>query len=681
MTHAPAAASASGGYPFAALVGQEPMKLALILAGIDLNLGGVLLRGEKGTAKSTAARGLARLLPPLAVVAGCPWGCDPDGPLCPRCQARTRPLTQILIPTPFVDLPLGASEDRLLGSLDLEAAVAQGRQEPRPGLLARAHRGVLYVDEINLLPLHLAHLLLDSAASGQARLEREGLSHAYPARFALIASYNPEEGPLGPQILDRFGLCVEVAAEADPAQRVEVLKRRLAFEADPAAFARAWDPRQAELAARLARARENLLAVEVTDNARAEAARQAALARSQGQRGELAIARAARAMAAWQGLSRAGREQVRQVAPLALLHRATASPPTPDQPLSRLRGAPLPREDDTPPAQAARQANPDQTGHPDQAGHQPGQECGLYILAPGPVKPVATRLPAKEGASQKQAGRRQARQVVGNRGRYLRASAKRLGRSLAFDATFRAAAPHQIARRHPGGPALVVLKSDLREKVRAARRGRLLIFCVDASGSMNAAARMQETKAAVLGLLTEAYQKRDRVGVVTFGGLSAREILPPTASVEVARRLLAELPTGGKTPLAAGLVLLAQALGREISQDPKVRPLVVILSDGRPNVPLRVSFEGQDLSLAAGDKGGGWGDNWGDGGYADREVLNLARRLGQEGRARFVVVDTDVGHHHEINLCQALAQYLGAACVSLRTITAGQVLDLVKQNW
>lgn len=303
------------------------------------------------------------------------------------------------------------------------------------------------------------------------------------------------------------------------------------------------------------------------------------------------------------------------------------------------------------------------------------------IFPPAPVRPVATRLPAKDGTSLKQPGRRAARQVASNRGRYLHASTERLGRSLAFDATFRAAAPHQVARRRPGGPALVVFRTDLREKVRAARRGRLFIFCVDASGSMNAASRMRETKAAVLGLLTEAYQKRDRVGVITFGGLSACEILPPTASVEVARRLLADLPTGGKTPLAAGLVSLAQTLAREISQDPKVRPLVVILSDGRPNVPLRVSLEGQDLSLAAGNKGGGWGDNWGDGGYADREVLDLARRLGQEGRARFVVVDTDVGHHHEINLCRAMAQYLGAACVSLRTITAGQVLDLVKQNW
>ncbi|MBI4800152.1 MAG: ATP-binding protein, partial [Desulfarculus sp.] len=296
------------GYPLAALVGQETMRLALLLAVIDLDLGGVLLRGEKGTAKSTAARGLAGLLPPLTTAARRP-------------QAA-----------PFVDLPLGATEDRLLGSLDLEAAVGQGRLRPRPGLLAQAHGGVLYVDEINLLPLHLTHLLLDAAASGQVRLEREGLSRLYPARFALIASYNPEEGPLGPQLLDRFGLCVEVTSEADPALRVEVLRRRLAHEANPEAFAALWAPAQEDLRRRLARARQGLLAVDVSQGAHAEAARLAAQAGSRGARGELAMVRAARALAAWQGLGRAGRDLVRQVAPLALLHRANGQDQSPAQP-------------------------------------------------------------------------------------------------------------------------------------------------------------------------------------------------------------------------------------------------------------------------------------------------------------------------------------------------------------
>jgi len=666
-------------YPFVALVGQERLKQALLLLGIDPGLGGVLLRGEKGTAKSTAARGLARLLPPQSVVAGCPLGCDPSGWLCPECTARPRPLPFRQRPTPFVDLPLGATEDRLAGSLDLEAAVSRGQVRLRPGLLARAHRGVLYVDEVNLLPAHLVHLVLDAAASGVNRVEREGLSQSHPAQFALVASMNPEEGPLGPQLLDRFGLCVEVTSEPDPARRMEVLRRRLAFEADAEAFCAAWAARQEETTHRLAAARLALERVQVAPTALALAAELAGRAACHGQRGELACLRAARALAAWRGLGVVEPELVAEVAPLALVHRAGGAPAPAPELHHRLKVFSDP--DQEAPPEPVRVADGQALEAAPTAGDQAGGERTLYILFPGAVKPVATRLPAKEGASRKQPGRRAARESHQSRGRYLRASSQRLGRAIAFDATLRAAAPHQRERRTPGGPALVVLRPDIREKVRAAKHGRLLIFCVDASGSMNAAARMRETKAAVLGLLTEAYQKRDRVGVISFGGLAARELLPPTASVEVARRMLTDLPTGGKTPLAAGLLLVGRALLRELAQDPKLTPLVVILTDGRPNVPLRVSLGESEMTELAGKKGGGWGDGWGDGGYADREVLNLARRLAGDPRARFVVVDTDVGHHHEINLCRPLADYLRAPCVALRTITAGQVLDLVRQNW
>ncbi len=672
-------ASPGSGYPFSALVGQKDMKRALLLLAIDLGLGGVLLRGEKGTAKSTAVRALAQLLPPLEVVAGCPVGCAPEGPLCPRCAALSPPLARQTRPTPFVDLPLGATEDRVAGSLDLGAAIQRGRLEFMPGLLAKAHRGVLYVDEVNLLPPHLAHLVLDAAASGLNRVEREGVSYTHPARFALVASMNPEEGPLGPQLLDRFGLCVEVKGERDPALRRLVITRRLEYEADPVGFNVAWSAAEDALRQRLEEARERLAQVRVPSRSRALAAWLAGRAGSQGSRGEIACVRAARALAAWQGLDQAGPELVEEVAPLALGHRARARSGEPQAPAVRLKPGPPPAAEEEPARVVRVEKGPEEA-----AGNQASAgERTLYILPPAPVTPVATRLPAREGTSLKQAGRRSARQVAGNRGRYLRASSQRLGRALAFDATLRAAAPHQLRRRAqapPGGPALLVREPDIREKVRAAKRGRLIIFCVDASGSMNAAARMRETKAAVLGLLTEAYQKRDRVGLVAFGGLSARELLPPTSSVEVARRLLAELPTGGKTPLAAGLVTLAGILERELAQDPKLTPLAVILTDGRPNVPLAAA-SAEFLNQPAGNKGGGWGDGWGDGGYADREVLNLAQRMAQDPRPRFVVVDTDVGHHHEINLCRALADYLGAACVSLRTISADKVLDLVRRHW
>ncbi|MCB2187362.1 MAG: VWA domain-containing protein [Deltaproteobacteria bacterium] len=638
-------------YPFAALAGQAQLKLALLLLAVDPALGGVLLLGEKGTAKSTAARGLAALLPPLA--------------------GSSRP-------TPFVELPLGATEDRVWGSLDLSEAVRRGKVRLSPGLLARAHGGILYVDEVNLLPAHLAGALLDAAASGVVRVEREGLSHSSEARFALVASGNPEEGEVGPQLTDRFGLAVEVKGEPAPRLRREILVRRLAFEADPVAFARRWEARQTQLRARVAAARARLAGVVVPPAALAQAAQAAATAHSQGSRGELTLIRAARALAAWQGAPAVGPRQLARVALLALGHRARPPAGAAPHPVPRLL-APLPPEPDDAPSPPPPAGPASET--PGQ-GHQAGpDELALRLCTPQRVEPIATRLPAREGTSLKQAGRRAGRETPGARGRYLRASAQRLGRGLAFDATFRAAAPHQKARRRPDGPALVITEPDIREKVRVARRGRLVIFCVDASGSMHAAARMQSTKEAVLGLLTEAYQKRDRVGLVAFGGVRARVLLAPTGSVEVARRLLAELPTGGKTPLAAGLAEVSRVVAAELARDPKLSPLVVILTDGRPNVPLAASLDDQVNLERAGVKGGGWGDGWGDGGYADREVLNLAQAMARDPRARYVVVDTDTGHFQELNLCRALADYLGAACVSLGRVSTAQVLDLVKKNW
>lgn len=666
------------GYAFSALVGQPEMKRALILLAVDLCIGGVLLRGEKGTAKSTAARALADILPPVEAVKNCPVGCAPHGPLCPRCAGLTGRLESESKPTPFVDLPLGATEDRVAGSLDIQAAIQEGRLKFMPGLLARAHQGLLYVDEVNLLPPHIVYLILDASASGWNQVEREGVSYKHPSQFALVASMNPEEGPLGPQLLDRFGLCVDISGETSPALRRLVITRRLEYEADPLGFGIAWSAAEDELRQKLIDARERLETIRITPQARALAAWLAGQAGAQGSRGEIACARAARALAAWRGLAEAGPELVEEVAPLAFRHRSTQKRQAPDTPQVRIKQGPPPQATDGPVQVLKVVEMPEESGQ----GMAESGERTLYILPPDAVTPVATRLPAREGTSLKQSGRRNARQVNGNRGRYLRASSQRLGRSLAFDATLRAAAPHQIQRRalNQDGPMLLVRQPDIREKVRAAKRGRLIIFCVDASGSMNAAARMRETKAAVLGLLTEAYQKRDRVGMVAFGGLAARELLPPTSSVEVARRMLADLPTGGKTPLASGLVTLSGILERELAQDPKLNPLALILTDGRPNVPLAASTA-EFLNQPAGHKGGGWGDGWGDGGYADREVLNLAQRMGLDRRPRYMVVDTDVGHHHEINLCRAMADYMGAHCVSLRTITGRQVLDLVRENW
>jgi magnesium chelatase subunit I len=328
-------------YPFAALVGQDDLKLALLLTVVDPGIGGVLVVGHRGTAKTTAVRGLAELLPEMPVVRGCGYRCDParPAPECPDCRGREGEAGTEWIPVPVVDLPLGATEDRVVGSVDLERALLEGVQSFRPGLLARAHRGILYVDEVNLLEDHLVDLLLDVAVSGVNVVEREGLSVRHPARFILIGSGNPEEGDLRPQLLDRFGLQARIRTIEDLDQRVEIVRRRLAFEADPAAFARRFAKRQKELRERIAAARERHPRTRLGDAALESAARLCARMAIDGHRGELALCRGAVALAALEGRDEAGPEDVMAVAPLALAHRLRKDPLEPAADDERVRRA------------------------------------------------------------------------------------------------------------------------------------------------------------------------------------------------------------------------------------------------------------------------------------------------------------------------------------------------------
>ena len=317
-------------FPFSAIVGQEEMRLAILLAAIEPRLGGVLVFGDRGTGKSTAVRGLAALLPKLKVVAGCPYGCDPAAP-CDDCIASSRvkdgkAVRTNLVQAPVVDLPLGATEDRVVGALDLERALSQGIKAFEPGLLARANRGFLYVDEVNLLEDHLVDLLIDVAASGENVVEREGLSVRHPARFVLVGSGNPEEGELRPQLLDRFGLSVEVTTPTDLAERIEVVKRRDAFERDPLAFAERWKKEDERTRKRLTTARARLDAVEVDDAALEAAAKLCMQLGTDGLRGELTLMRAARAVAALDGASRVTTVELRRIAAPALRHRLRRDP-------------------------------------------------------------------------------------------------------------------------------------------------------------------------------------------------------------------------------------------------------------------------------------------------------------------------------------------------------------------
>ncbi len=602
-------------YPFSAVVGMDDMRLALLLNAVSPAVGGVLVRGEKGTAKSTTVRALAAVLPPVTVVPGCRFACDPAAPD-PACPDGPHQPTEggPVRPARLVELPVGASEDRVVGSLDLERALTEGVKAFEPGLLAAAHRGVLYVDEVNLLHDHLVDLLLDAAAMGTAYVEREGVSVRHAARFLLVGTMNPEEGELRPQLLDRFGLTVEVAAPRDPAERAEVVRRRFASDADPAGFADAWSAEETGLAARIADARARLPRVVLSDAALQQVTAVCAAFDVDGLRADLVTARAAIAHAAWCGRDEVTEDDVRVAARLALPHRRRRNPfdapglddQTLEQALSDSRPENGPEDDgpdgggddtgtdgggmgsDTPVPEAETGASPPMPGEGgDDATTAPrGEGGGSAEASPAPERaavaasePFRARRLEVPGIGAGASGRRS--KARSERGRVV-GSTRPSGSvtRLHLVDTVLAAAPHQRARGRTG-PGLRIAREDLRQAVLEGREGNLVLFVVDASGSMGSRARMGAVKGAVLSLLLDAYQRRDKVGLVTFRGASAEVALPPTWSVEAAATRLSDLPTGGRTPLAAGLLAAHDVLRVERIRDPQRRPLLVVVTDGR----------------------------------------------------------------------------------------------------
>lgn len=769
-------------YPFSAVVGMDDLKLALLLNAVSPGVGGVLVRGEKGTAKSTVVRALAELLPPIGVVEGCRFACDPrspdpvcpDGPHPADAQVRHRRAR-------LAELPVGATEDRLVGSLDMERALTEGVTAYEPGLLAAAHRGLLYVDEVNLLHDHLVDLLLDAAALGTCYVEREGVSVTHAARFLLVGTMNPEEGELRPQLLDRFGLTVHAAASREPGQRAEVVRRRLAYEADPADFAACWAQDTQRLARRIADARELLPRVRLADSVLRQICAVCGRFGVDGLRADLVTARAAMALAAWRGRDEVAAEDVRQAARLALPHRRRRDPfdapgldeaaldealraaaeeeaETPDpqddpggsggSPGGGSGGGPVggrgggsgsgagdgrgvrdPRRDSVQDDQA--HASPtmgdgdgpgggagfgdrasfgpgagfwagtglddgaggrgkanawdaanawgiggrDASGSvgrerpqagqgsgqgvlraysPDQAFAQPGSDqptAGSVTPAGAPFRPPVFTVP---GTGAGAPGRRSQARLA--QGRLTGARMPR-GRVAAvhLPATLRAAAPHQRARGWvPGcGRVLRLGPADLREAVRHGREGNLVLFAVDASGSMAARQRMRAVKGAVLSLLLDAYQRRDKVGMVSFRGDAARLVLPPTSSVEAAARRLAELPAGGRTPLAAGLLRAAGVLAAERLRDPGRRPLLVIVTDGRAT----------DGRAAKGDASGAGTDP-------------LTRSVALLRGIASVVVDCETGPVR-LGLAARLAAALGGTLVRLDELASSALAQTV----
>ncbi|MFF6955873.1 putative cobaltochelatase [Streptomyces sp. NPDC008317] len=692
-------------YPFTALVGQEDLRLALLLNAVSPAVGGVLVRGEKGTAKSTAVRALSTLLPDVPVVQGCRFSCDPAAPdpQCPdgphEAGGGTARAARV------VELPVGASEDRLVGALDIERALSEGVKAYEPGLLAAAHRGVLYVDEVNLLHDHLVDLLLDAAAMGASYVEREGVSVRHAARFLLVGTMNPEEGELRPQLLDRFGLTVEVAASRETDERVEVVRRRLAYDADPAGFGARWAADEQAVRERIAAARRLLPSVRLGDGALRQIAATCAAFEVDGMRADIVMARTATALAAWAGRTVVLAEDVRQAALLALPHRRRRNPfDAPgldedklDETLERERGAGEgegeqgegrdgegdddpdtdpdgpgggpsgPREPEGGPQGGSREqpggeqdapAGQDSPAASAGAGDSAGDGSGPKgeRSAVGAGDPYRTRHFDVPGIGEGAAGRRSRARTAHGRTTSARRPRGSLGK-LHLAATVQAAAPYQRARGRSGA-GLVIRRDDLRQAVREGREGNLVLFVVDASGSMAARERMTAVKGAVLSLLLDAYQRRDKVGLVTFRGADADLVLPPTSSVEAGAARLEKLPTGGRTPLAAGLLKAREVLRVERLRDATRRPLLIVVTDGRAT--------GSRAAAGSTVKSG-------------LEPMALAGRaarlLAAEGTAS-VVVDCESGPVR-LGLAGALAQELGGVAVTLEELRADTVSALV----
>ncbi|HET6792800.1 MAG TPA: AAA family ATPase [Acidimicrobiales bacterium] len=619
-------------YPFSAVVGHDEVKLALLLSAVDPRIGGVLLRGEKGSAKSTLTRGLAGLLGPDA---------------------------------PFVELPVGATEDRVVGSIDLRTALTAGEERFRPGLLQAADGGVLYVDEVNLLPDHLVDVLLDVAASGVNRVEREGISHAHPSRFVLVGSMNPEEGDLRPQLLDRFGLAVDVASSPDPSERAEAVGRRLAFDADPDGYAGGWEQAEDELRRRLQRARPASLTDELVRSVSALCVD----AGAEGLRADLVICRAAAAVAGWEGRSETTVADVRRIAGLALAHRRRRSPLEQagmsggelDDLLDRNLG---PGGAGGADGAGGDGAGTDGSGQDAQAPGGPGSGPDSALdSAPDSVAPTGTprqvvglETPPRPGPSA--VGRRSTGEVgrgrvVGSRpasaggpaGVAVRPTALAAARRRGMDAT--AGGPGEGPRNRSGS---LVDDADLMEPVRRGRTATLVVLAVDASSSMGVEDRMEVAKSTVLSLLLDAYQRRDTVSLVTFRGDAATVALRPTGSVEVARARLAELPTGGATPLAEGLEA-ALGIARQATRTERT-PLLIVVSDGRATS----GPEGADPFEAALD------------------VAASIRRAGVSA----LVIDTEVGRPR-LGLARRLAEVMGAPCLAPADLDAAVLTSHVDE--